>query len=138
MTYCIISVKWQKECQYMFIMSCWMIWKACPSEEGKFLQELPVEGGARVPVPVCLIAAWRPSRHGIPPFRIRARLAQSNKKPPVSASGSTVTIFYFILRCHSAADQETESDDNPVCHREHGQRTCLAHSHGKKPCNFHW
>ena len=63
---------------------------------------------------------------------------RSNKKPPASASGSIVTIFCFILRCHSAADQETESEDNPVCHREHGQRTRLAHSHGKKPCNFHW
>ena len=73
-----------------------------------------------------------------PPFRLRARLARSNKKPPASASGSIVTIFCFIFRCHTAADQETESEDNPVCHREHGQCTRPAHSHGKKPCNFHW
>ena len=70
--------------------------------------------------------------------KARARLARSNKKPPASASGSIVTIFCFILRCHSAADQETESEDNPVCRREHGQCTHPAHSHGRKPCNFHW
>ena len=104
----------------------------------KFLREFSVKGRTHGSVFVHLVAAWSPSRHGIPLSRLRARLARSNKKPPASASGSIVTIFCFILRCHSAADQETESEDNPVCRREHGQCTHPAHSHGRKPCNFHW